>query len=277
MPEGDTIFRAARTLHRALAGQTITRFDTALAPLAQVDRDRPIAGRLVERVEAAGKHCLMHLSGALILRTHMRMNGSWHIYRPGEKWYLPTDAMRILIETADWVAVAFNVYSAEFIRADRVERHPMLATLGPDLLGDFDSARALALIRERDERPVHEVLLDQRVMAGIGNVYKSEILFLSSIHPDTQARALDDDKWGEMMALAQKLLAANVADGASGQIVTYRALRRTTGRLNPADRLWVYSRGGQRCRRCGTRIASRKDGDDARVTYWCPRCQPAPV
>src|SRR5262245_47888931 len=159
MPEGDTIFRAARTLNRALAGETITRFDTALAPLAQIDRDQAIAGRTVERVEAAGKHCLMHLSGELILRTHMRMNGSWHIYRPGEKWQLPKQAMRILIETADWVAVAFNVYSAEFIRTERVAQHRTLETLGPDLLGDFDSARALALIRERDERPVHEVLL----------------------------------------------------------------------------------------------------------------------
>jgi endonuclease-8 len=275
MPEGDTIFRAARTLHRALAGQTIMRFDTALAPLAQVDRDRPIAGRVVEKVEAVGKHCLMHFSGELILRTHMRMNGSWHIYRPGEPWYLPAHAMRILLETSDWVAVAFNVYSAEFIRSDRLDHHRTLATLGPDLLGDFDRDRTLALVRQNDTRPVHDVLLDQRVMAGIGNVYKSEIMFLSRVHPDTPAAALDDSAWREMMALAQQLLKANVADGV-GQIVTYRGLRRTTGRMNPADRLWVYSRGGQPCRRCGTRIAIRKDGDDARVTYWCPRCQPTP-
>ena len=276
MPEGDTIFRAARTLHRALAGQTITRFDTALAPLAQVDRDRPIAGRVVEKVEAVGKHCLMHYSSELILRTHMRMNGSWHIYRPGEKWYLPAHAMRILIETSDWVAVAFNVYSAEFIRSDRADHHRTLATLGPDLLGDFDRDRALALVRQNDARPVHDVLLDQRVMAGIGNVYKSEVMFLSRVHPDTPAAALGDSKWGEMMALAQQLLRANVADGA-GQIVTYRGLRRTTGRMNPSDRLWVYGRGGQPCRRCGTRVEIRKDGDDARVTYWCPRCQPTPA
>ena len=277
MPEGDTIFRAARTLHRALAGQTITRFDTALAPLAQIDRDRPIAGRIVEKVEAAGKHCLMHLSGELILRTHMRMNGSWHIYRTGEKWFLPAHAMRILIETAEWVAVAFNVYSAEFIRSERMDQHRTLGTLGPDLLADFDRDRALALVRQNDARPVHQVLLDQRVMAGIGNVYKSELMFLSRIHPDTPAAALDDAKWGEIMALAQKLLKANVVDGAANQIVTYRGLRRTTGRMNPSDRLWVYSRGGQPCRRCGTRIALRKDGDDARVTYWCPNCQPAPI
>jgi endonuclease VIII len=276
MPEGDTIFRAARTLHRALAGQTITRFEAALAPLALLDRDQPIAGRVVEKVEAAGKHCLMHLSGGLILRTHMRMNGSWHIYRSGEKWQMPLHAMRIRLETADWVAVAFNVYSAEFVRADLVGHHQTLATLGPDLLGDFDRDRALSLIRRSGARPLHEVLLDQRVMAGIGNVYKSELLFLLRLHPDTPADAVDDRTWGAIMDRAQKLLEANVADGSSNQIVTYRGLRRTTGRMNPEDRLWVYSRGGRPCRRCGTRIASRKDGDDARVTYWCPRCQPAP-
>jgi endonuclease-8 len=274
MPEGDTIFRAARTLHRALAGHTITRFETALAPLAQIDRDRPIAGRTVDKVEAAGKHCLMHLSGGLVLRTHMRMNGSWHIYRPGEKWQRPAHAMRIRMDTADWVAVAFNVYAAEFIAADRVGRHPTLGTLGPDLLGDVDRDRAMALIRRSGGRPVHEVLLDQRVMAGLGNVYKSEILFMSRLHPDTPANALDEQKWIEIVELSQKLLRANVADGSGTQIVTYRGLRRTTGRMSPEDRLWVYSRGGKPCRRCGTRISSRKDGDDARVTYWCPICQP---
>jgi endonuclease-8 len=300
MPEGDTIFRAARTLHRALAGQLVTRFETALAPLAQLDRDDPIAGRHVEKVDAVGKHCLITFSGpppratdpvasdgavapqtplaaeadGVILRTHMRMNGAWHIYRPGERWQMPRHAMRIVIETADWVAVAFNVYSAEFIAAGKRDRHRTLATLGPDLLGDFDRDSALARIRGRNDRPAHEVLLDQRVMAGIGNVYKSELLFLSRIHPDTLAGSLDDRTWLDLMDLARKLLQSNVASGASNQIVTYRGLRRTTGRMNPEDRLWVYSRGGLPCRRCGARISSRKDGDDARVTYWCERCQP---
>jgi endonuclease VIII len=143
MPEGDTIYRAARVLHAALAGQVVTRFETGLAPLAARDRDDPIAGRTVERVAAAGKHLLMALSGGLVLRTHMRMNGSWHIYRPGERWQMPHRAMRILIETADWVAVAFNVHVAEFVREDALSRHRPVATLGPDLLGDFDPAQAL--------------------------------------------------------------------------------------------------------------------------------------
>jgi endonuclease VIII len=275
MPEGDTIYRAARTLHAALAGQVVTRFESGLAQLAEFHRDEPIVGRTVEDVIAIGKHLLLTLSGGMVLRTHMRMNGSWHIYRPGERWQMSPRAMRILIETADWVAVAFNVYVAEFVRADQLNRHRPLATLGPDLLGDFDAAQALARVRQRGSRPVHEVLLDQQVMAGIGNVYKSEILFLSHLHPDTLASRVNDQEWQALMALAQQLFKANVDETSGPGIETYRGLRRTTGRMNAEERLWVYGRGGQPCRKCGTRIVSRKDGDDARLTYWCPRCQPA--
>lgn len=275
MPEGDTIYRAARTLNTALAGRIVTRFETGLAQLAQLDRDEPLAGRVVERVEAVGKHLLMTFAGGLILRTHMRMNGSWHIYRPGEKWQMSARAMRIVIETTDWVAVAFNVYVAEFVRAEKLARHRPVATLGPDLLGDFKAAEALSRIRAQAARPIHEVLLDQRVMAGIGNVYKSELMFLRGIHPDTPATALDDSQWTALMELARKLLAANIAESSGPGIETYRGLRRTTGRMRPEDRLWVYSRGGKPCRKCGTPISSRKDGDDARVTYWCGNCQHA--
>ena len=273
MPEGDTIYRTARTLNTALAGQRITRFETGLAVLAQLDRDEPVAGRTVEDVQAAGKHVLMRFSGGLVLRSHMRMNGSWHIYRHGERWQRPRHAMRVVVETTHWVAVAFDVYDAEFVRADALDRHRPLATLGPDLLGSFDHDEALARIHAQGSRPVHELLLDQRVVAGIGNVYKSEILFLSNIHPDTPADAVTDEAWTRLFDLAQKLLRANVGETSGAGIETYRGLRRTTTRMNPADRLWVYSRGGQPCRKCGTPISSRKDGDDARVTYWCPGCQ----
>src|SRR5688572_21535844 len=123
MPEGDTIYKAARTLNRALAGQIITRFETGLVHLARVDDQERIVGRTVDRVEAIGKHLRIVLSNDLILRTHMRMNGSWHIYRPGERWQLPVSAMRIRIDTVDWVAVAFKVHVAEFIRATELSRH----------------------------------------------------------------------------------------------------------------------------------------------------------
>jgi endonuclease VIII len=267
MPEGDTIFRAARTLHRALSGRLVTRFDTVLVQLARVDADTPIAGRHVEGVEAAGKHVLMRFSRDLVLRTHMRMNGSWHIYREGERWQLPRSDMRIVVATAEWVAVAFRVHVAEFIRAEDLARHRPLAALGPDLLkDDFDGEAALQRIRARPDSSIADVLLDQRALAGIGNIYKSESLYLAHVHPDTLASALTDDELRNVIAIARRVLIENVAER--------RPMRRTTGRMRDEDRYWVYSRGGRACRKCGARIASYKRGDDARVTYWCPACQP---
>src|SRR6478736_2152729 len=134
MPEGDTIFRAARTLHRALAGQEVVRFESVLPALTRVHDDSPVTGRVVESVTAAGKHLLMRFSGGLLLRTHMRMNGSWHIYRPGERWQRPARDMRVLVATGDFVAVGFNVPVAEFLTARNLLRHKELQALGPDLL-----------------------------------------------------------------------------------------------------------------------------------------------
>jgi endonuclease-8 len=276
MPEGDTIFKTARTLNRAMAGQQVTKFRTPLVHLMRVNDDEPIAGRTVNAVEAAGKHLLMMFSGDLVLRTHMRMNGSWHIYRPGERWQRPPSEMRIVIETADWVAVAFRVHEAEFVRATELARHRPIAALGPDLLSDtFDADEALRRMRERPQQSMSEVLLDQRVLAGIGNIYKSETLFMAGVHPDTPVAALDDTKLRDVMAVARRLLVDNVVDRPGPSMVTYREFRNTTRRMRPEDRFWVYSRSGRPCRKCGTPIAFEKRGDDARVTYWCPACQPS--
>lgn len=274
MPEGDTIFRAARTLHRALAGKVVTRFESVLPHLTRVDVDRPLAGRTVESVSAMGKHQLMRFSGALVLRTHMRMNGSWHLYRPGEKWQRPRAAMRLVVETADFVAVGFDVPDAELIAERDLARHPALRRLGPDLLGSFDAAEAERRIRARPGSSIGEVLLSQQVLTGIGNVFKSEILFLARVHPYRLAGTLDDEKLHEVLELSRKLLAANVTDHSGGRIVTWFGHRRTTGRSNPGESLWVYGRSGEPCRRCGTPIAYSKQGVEARVTYWCPSCQP---
>lgn len=271
MPEGDSIYKAARTLNRALAGQTITKFTTELVKLARVDDQAPLAGRTVEAVEAAGKHLLMSFSGDLVLRTHMRMNGSWHIYRPGERWQAPRRDMRIVIETPAWVAVAFRVHDAELVRSADVERRTPVGQLGPDLLSaSFDAGEAIRRIRALPDQPIAEVLLNQRALAGIGNVYKSEVLFLAGVHPDTLAGSLDDDELRTIIAIAHRLLHENVIE----RMVTYRGARRTTASMKPEDRLWVYSRGGKACRKCGTAIRFRKMGDEARVTYWCPNCQP---
>ena len=275
MPEGDTIFRAARTLHAALAGHIVTRFDSVYPALTRIDEDAPISGRTIDRVEARGKHLLIAFSGGLTLRTHMRMHGSWHIYRPGEAWQLPRRDARIVIETRDFVAVGFNIPIAEFLDPKQRARQDDLRAMGPDLLGEtFDEDEAVQRLRSRGGQAIEEALLNQRVVAGIGNVYKSETLFLVRVHPETPVSALSEGTLRELLRVARKLLRANVAD-ASAEIVTYRGLRRTTGRTDPGERLWVYGRLRQPCRRCGAPIAYKKTGAHARGTYWCPACTPA--
>lgn len=275
MPEGDTIFRAARTLHRALGGRTVTSFASVFPALTRVHEDAPITGRTVEKVAAAGKHVLMTFSGGLVLRTHMRMNGTWHIYRPGEPWKQPRRDMRVLVGTDAFVAVGFRVPVAEFITAEGLPRHRALRQLGPDLLsGTFDAAEATRRIRARPHEMIGDVLLNQRVLAGIGNVYKSETLFACRVDPFARVADLTDAAVACLLATAERLLRANVRPSLA-PMTTYSGLRRTTGRDDPGARLWVYGRGGRPCRRCGTAIASRKHGPAARVTYWCPRCQPA--
>jgi endonuclease-8 len=277
MPEGDTIFRAARTLARALTGKVVTRFETAYAHLATVDADQPVAGRTVEEVRAVGKHLLMRFSGPgerLVLRTHMRMNGSWHIYRPGERWQRPRQAMRVLVETADFVAVAFDVPVAVLETEAALERDQQVTRLGPDLLGPtFDDDEALRRLRAAPERAIGEALIDQSAVAGAGNVYKSETLFLCGISPFTPVADLPDERLRALLATARRLLGLNVKETAPGGIVTYFGLRRA----KPEDGRWVYGRAGRPCRRCGTAIILRRQGLDARLSYSCPRCQPDPV
>ena len=275
MPEGDTIFRAATALHRALAGRVVTGFETGFAQLARMHDDAPLTGRTVESCEPVGKHLLIRFSGDLILRTHMRMSGSWHLYRPGEAWQRPGRDMRVRIDTNDWVAVAFTVPVAEFLHARDLVRSRALAALGPDLLSPtFDRDEALRRLAAAGTRPIADVLLDQRVVAGIGNVFKSEVLFLSGIHPDRTAGSLSDDERAKILDTAVPLMRSNTGPGAGAEIVTYRGLRRTTRRARAEENLWVYGRPGATCRRCGSVIHSARRGLDARATFWCPRCQP---
>jgi endonuclease-8 len=274
MPEGDTIFRSARTLHRALVGKAVTRFETGYAKLACADDNYRIAGRVVERVEAHGKWLLMFFSGDLILLTHMLMNGSWHIYRAGERWRRARRDMRIVIETPDWLAVAFTVPVAEFHSAASLERKIAVVSLGPDLLGDdFREENALAKIREHAAEEIAVVLLNQHVMAGIGNVFKSEICFACGVHPFHRVEALSSRQLDEIVHTSRRFLKSNVAEDADGAVVTFTGTRRTTNSLDRSARLWVYGRRGEPCRRCGTAILTRKQGIEARTTFWCPSCQ----
>jgi endonuclease-8 len=266
MPEGDTIHRAARTLQSALAGRTITRFETVFPALARVDEEEALAGRVIERVEAAGKNLLMHFSGDLHLRTHMRMRGSWHLYRPGERWRMPRSDMRIVIETDAWVAVGFHIPVAEFHDEKSLARQDDLRLIGPDFIGEeFDLDEARRRIRARGEEEIANVLLNQRVVSGIGNEYKSELLFLARIHPFTLVRDIGDEDVDRLLKLARKVMVANVAKRSPARITTFS--------LDPRAQQYVYARGGKPCRKCGTPIEYAKQGRDARGTYWCPKCQ----
>jgi len=257
LPEGDSIYRAARTLQRALAGRTVTRFESVFPHLTRIDQDQPLRGRVVERVESRGKHLLLWLSGGLVLRTHMRMHGSWHLYRPGERWQRPRHEMRIAIATDAFEAIAFSVPVAEFLKATDVDRQRDLHDLGPDPLSDaFDNAEAVRRIAGRGDMEIADALLDQRAIAGIGNIWKSETLFACGVNPFTRVASLEPDTIAALVAAAARLLRASVNE--------------ETGRVP----LSVYRRAGEPCRRCRRAISMRKQGENVRSTYWCDGCQP---
>jgi endonuclease-8 len=325
MPEGDTIYRTARALQKALGGRVVTGFETQMAKLASVDDNSPLVGRTVERVEARGKWCLIYFSGDLILTSHMLMSGSWHIYRAGERWRVPRSKMRVVvrvgavvgeslesggfdqerrfpsgmtkkegmtkeeggaIEGADvgFEAVLFHAQLAEFHTARSLERSSQVPKLGPDVLSEeFSLEAGVRALQERaashPEDEIAVVLLNQRVMAGLGNVYKSEVAFAAGVNPFRQMRTITLREMERMVEVSQRYMQANVKDGGvrgqSGEgIVTYSGPRRTTGAMDRSDRTWVYGRQGQECRRCGTAIEMRKQGVAVRSTYWCPVCQP---
>jgi endonuclease-8 len=274
VPEGDTIFRAARTLHRALAQKVVVRFESMLPKLTRVHEDTPVTGRTIESVTSAGKHLLVRFSDDLVLRTHMRMNGSWHIYRPGERWHRRRSDMRVLVATDDFEAVGFNIPVAEFVRGRELERHRELRRLGPDLLAeDFDASEAVRRIRRLSDKEIADALIDQSAIAGIGNVYKSEVLFACRVNPFAPAGSLDASAIAALVDTARRFLVANVSDRMGAAMTTYVGFRRTTRRDDPRERLWAYGRARLPCRRCGTPIRVRKQGADARLTYWCPTCQ----
>ncbi len=261
MPEGDTIHRAVGRLRPVLERQTLLRFE---APRLLGDRPRP--GTIIKRVEARGKHLLVHFDDGLTLQTHMRMTGSWHLYRTAERWRKPAHLMRALIEVNGWMAVCF---AAPVVRTYR-RAHPggalgtgidPVAHLGPDLClpdADFDEClRRLATCADPSEE-IGAVLLDQRVACGVGNVYKSEVLFACGVDPATPVADLDAPTRRRLIETASRLLRANLDGGP---------------RTTVAGGLAVYGRQRQPCRRCGAPIRMRRQGEQARSTYWCPTCQ----
>jgi len=278
MPEGDTIFRTARNIGRALIGKPVTAFRSTYPLLTRFNDDTPLAGQTVDRVEARGKWMLIYFSGGGILVSHLLMNGRWHIYRHGERWQLPRFQMRIVIENAQYQAVGFRVPVAEMHTARSLERHPRIPRPQNDLLGpDLDLNSAVQRFQAHPRDAIADALLDQSLLAGVGNVFKSEICFVCGLNPFRAVGTLTDDESASMIATARKLLRANVLEDSGDLIVTYRGQqRRTTHNSDPTASLWVYGRNGEPCRRCGEAIRRRIQGGDARVTFWCPRCQPMP-
>lgn len=278
MPEGDTIFRTARTLTRALVGRPITGFRSNYPLLTRFDDDTPLAGQQVDRVESRGKWLLMYFSGGAILVTHMLMSGSWHIYRPGEPWQQPASHMRIVIENSICQAVAFRVPVAQMhtmksLARDRRIPPPVRDVLNPEFDAEAVRQRLLACAHEE----IGDVLLHQQVLAGLGNVFKSEVCFVCGVNPFCRVAALRPEQISALIAASRKLMAANILEVSGDATVTYRGQRRRTTHLSdPAASLWVYGRKGEPCRRCGEPIRERVQGPNARVTFWCQQCQPMP-
>lgn len=262
MPEGDTVFRAARKLDRAIAGQVLVRTDFRVPQLATSD----LSGATVTGTVSRGKHLLTRLvrdDERWTLHTHLKMEGSWHTLRPGQRWARPAHQARVVLETATTTAVGFSLGIVELI--DTADEHTVVGHLGPDLLGpDWDEDEAVRRLTADPARPLGEALLDQRNLAGIGTIYRTELCFLTGYDPRDPVAVVADPL--RMARLARSMLDQN----------RHQPQICTTGDKRRGRSLWVYGRSGERCLRCGTPIRHDQLGEPGRerIAYWCPACQP---
>jgi len=260
VPEGDTVWLVAKHLDDALAGDVLTRSDFRVPALANAD----LVGRPVLGVAARGKHLLMRVEGGLTVHSHLRMDGAWHLHRPGTRWTGgPDHQVRVVLSTAAWDAIGYRLPVLEILETEREAE--AVGHLGPDLLDPaFDRDEALRRLGAAPEREIGQALLDQRNLAGIGNIYKAETLFLRGVWPWTPVGEVAD--LGAVVDRARRLLDANKG----------HASQSTTGDPRPGHDHWVYGRAGRPCRRCGTRVSSAPQGEPPhdRVTWWCASCQP---
>jgi endonuclease-8 len=276
MPEGDTIYRTARALSRALLHKPITRFETANAQLTAANDEVQFTGQTITHIEARGKWLLIHFSRGNILATHMLMSGSWHIYKPGDPWQDKAANARILLGTADYLAVGFRIPIARIYTEQTLARDRKIPRSEQDVLSaSFEAATAVRHLMARTNDELGDVLLRQEILAGVGNVFKSEICFLLGLSPFGKVATISQKQVEEIVAMAQKLLAANVLEDSTDLIVTFSGKnRRTTHNATPGENLWVYGRKNEPCRKCGTPIQRAIQGPNARSTYWCSSCQP---
>ena len=262
MPEGDTVWLTAHRLDQALAGRALTHADLRVPALATAD----LTGRTVAEVRARGKHILVRLDG-LTLHSHLRMDGAWVLSKAGARWSGgPAHQVRAVLANADWQALGYRVHDLALVPTAAEDQ--LVGHLGPDILGpDWDPAAAAERLARQPDRAIGEALLDQRNLAGIGNLYKAEILFLHGTNPWVRTGAVAD--LGALASTAYRLLRAN----------RDHPEQSTTGSMRRGEEHWVYGRGGRPCRRCGTRIERADQGRApyARIAFWCPTCQPAPA
>lgn len=259
MPEGDTLFRTAYTLRLALKDRVIRAFQSPLPSLRPTD----FVGKAIVDVQARGKNLLIFLDDDCALYSHLRMDGSWHIYEPQVKWQKPARLAQAVIETDAYCAVCFSAPTVEYLTPLALKRHPVLSKLGQDLLSEtFDADEALRQLRAVNALPIGEAVMRQHVMAGIGNVYKSEVLFLCQANPFLVVACFSDEFLKRFIAESRRLMQANL-----------RGHRRQTRYALDGGKLWVYERSGRPCRRCGATIKMRRQGMAGRSTYWCPQCQ----
>ena len=241
-------------MHEVLAGKTVTGFRSSIAATAVAARRHRVVGSVIDAVEARGKHHLVRFSSGAALHSHMGMTGSWHLYRPGSRWRKPEGAARAVVETGDAIAVCFAAPTVEIVAAGAEAAHPTLSTLGPDILDPArDVAAAVAALRAQPGAEIGAVLLDQGAVSGIGNIYKSEALFLAGVDPFARVADVDDAVLTRVVRAAMREMRRSVAEGRASN--------------------WAYLRAGRPCRRCGTAIRMARQGPMRRSTYWCPKCQ----
>ncbi|MDQ1129417.1 DNA-formamidopyrimidine glycosylase family protein [Microbacterium sp. SORGH_AS_0888] len=256
MPEGDTVFRAARRLDEALAGDEVVRFDLRVPHVATSD----LRGESVRGCVPRGKHLLLRI-GEWTLHSHLKMEGEWHVYTTSQRWRRPAFQARAIVGTAGRTAVGFDLAMVDLVPT--AGEDALVGHLGPDLLGpDWDAARAAENL-SRDERPVHVALLDQRNLAGLGNEYANELLFVRGVLPTRPATEVEA---AGLVETASRMIRANVD----------RVPRTFTGDTRPGRTTWVYGRERRPCRRCGTPVRSGRLGADPtreRNVFWCPTCQ----
>jgi endonuclease VIII len=263
MPEGDTLHRTAHTLARVLEGQRLVRVRSSVAAIAEAE----LAGHLVEAVTAQGKNLLIRFDDGRTLHTHLKMRGSWHVYRPGERFQRPEHQARVVLEVSDALAVCFAAPTVRLLAPNAAAHDAYLRGLGPDLIrDDFDLEQAVASLQALAELSLGEAVMTQTALSGIGNIYKSETLFICRSNPFRAVSELNREDLTHIVQTASELMRQSAKPAAPGRITT----RGTSGRY------WVYRRSGQPCRVCGGTVRMQRQGALHRSTYYCPRCQSSP-